>query len=187
LQRKDLNAIEKALSFKRYLDEHRCTQEDLARRLKIDRSTIANLVRLLELPEDVRAAVARGDVSSGHARALLPLGDDRAQSLLCKQIKEEGWSVREIERIVKERIQQEDAEPLASETPARNARRPGADQVATLEQELRVATGTRVDIRQTGKSKGRIVVHFANHDEFERLRSMLLGRPGESGSKRKAG
>ena len=74
LQRKDLNAIEKALSFQRYLDEHDCTQEDLGKRLKIDRSTIANLLRLLELPQEVQRAVQQGDITQGHARALLAAG-----------------------------------------------------------------------------------------------------------------
>ncbi len=83
LQRKDLNPIEKALSFQRYLEEHHCTQEDLGNRLKIDRSTIANLLRLLELPEPVQAALGSGKISAGHARALLPLGDcARADSVL---------------------------------------------------------------------------------------------------------
>ncbi len=71
LQRKDLNPIEKALSFRRYLDEHRCAQEELAKRLKIDRSTIANLMRLLELPPPILEAVQTDKLSAGHARALL--------------------------------------------------------------------------------------------------------------------
>ena len=71
LQRKDLNPIEKALSFKRYLDEHHCTQDDLARRLKIDRSTIANLMRLLELPGCILDSLRHGTITAGHARALL--------------------------------------------------------------------------------------------------------------------
>ncbi len=79
LQRKDLNAVEKALSFKRYVDEHRCTQDDLARRLKIDRSTIANLMRLLELPGSILDGLRKGTITAGHARALLPLGDEHEQ------------------------------------------------------------------------------------------------------------
>jgi len=70
LQRKDLNPIEKAMSFRRYIDEHKCTQEDLARRLKIDRSTLTNLMRLLELPTLVQDALRNGSVTAGHARAL---------------------------------------------------------------------------------------------------------------------
>ncbi len=79
LQRKDLDAIEKALSFRRYLTEHKCTQDDLAKRLKIDRSTIANLMRLLELPDVIQQAVQSDKLTAGHARALLPLGDEAQQ------------------------------------------------------------------------------------------------------------
>ena len=85
LQRKDLNAVEKALSFRRYLEEHQCTQEELATRLKIDRSTIANLVRLLELPDPVLDTLRGEKISAGHARALLPLGDDAEQVKFCKK------------------------------------------------------------------------------------------------------
>ena len=77
LQRKDLNALEKAASFQKYLDQYGCTQEELAGRLKLDRSTIANLIRLLELPEAVQDAIRRGKITQGHARALLPLGDEQ--------------------------------------------------------------------------------------------------------------
>jgi len=97
LQRKDLNAIEKAMSFKRYLTEHRCTQEDLAKRLKIDRSTIANMMRLLELPEEITDAIQREEISAGHAKALLSLGSQREQMAFVQRIQQEGWSVRETE------------------------------------------------------------------------------------------
>jgi ParB/RepB/Spo0J family partition protein len=76
LQRKDLNPLEKAASFQLYLDQYDCTQEELAGRLAIDRSTVTNLLRLLELPTMVQAALRAGAISQGHARALLPLGDD---------------------------------------------------------------------------------------------------------------
>src|SRR5215475_3429991 len=79
MQRKDLNALEKAGSFQQYLSMYGCTQEELAGRLSIDRSTVANLIRLLELPEQVRNALASGSISAGHARALLPLGDEHQQ------------------------------------------------------------------------------------------------------------
>jgi len=97
LQRKDLNAIEKAMSFKRYLTEHRCTQEDLAKRLKIDRSTIANMMRLLELPDVITDSIQREEISAGHAKALLSLGSQREQLAFVQRIRQEGWSVRETE------------------------------------------------------------------------------------------
>ena len=176
LQRKDLNAIEKALSFKRYIEQHRCTQDDLARRLKLDRSTIANLMRLLELPERVLEDLRTGKITAGHARGLLPLGDEAEQIAFSERIQREGMSVREVERLVQERIEQEDGPRLAVVSANGNRRRPRAprsEQVASLEQELRIALGTKVDIRQTSRGKGRIVIHFAGHDEFERLRELM--------------
>ena len=107
LQRKDLNPIEKALSFQRYLREHNCRQEDLGKRLKIDRSTIANLLRLLELPDLVQDALRSGSISNGHARALLPLGEEREQIDFCNRIRRESLSVRDTERYVQERLRRD--------------------------------------------------------------------------------
>jgi ParB family chromosome partitioning protein len=173
LQRKDLNPIEKALSFKRYLDEHHCTQEELAQRLKIDRSTIANLMRLLELPEPVIDSVRRGRLTAGHARALLPLGDEHLQNQFAQQLDDQQWSVRETEKQVQQHIREEDSEPLTVVGGPPKAKRTKNEQLASLEQELRVALGTRVDIRQTAKGRGKIVIQFNSHDEFERLRQLL--------------
>ncbi len=182
LQRKDLNPIEKALSFKRYLEQHGCSQEDLARRLKIDRSTIANLMRLLELPESVLTAIRNGQISAGHARALLPLGDEILQIEFCQRILEEGLSVRAVESEVQQRIHQEDgpilglvggSEASTGGGKSTASKRTRSEQLASLEQELRIAVGTKVDIRQTSRGRGRIVIHFSNHDEFERLRRLL--------------
>ena len=179
LQRKDLNPVEKAMSFKRYLDEHDCAQEDLAHRLKIDRSTIANLMRLLELPETALEALRRGDLSAGHARALLPLGDERLQVEFCERIRQEGLSVRAVEALVKERLQEEEAPVLgiAGGTEGKK-KRTRSEQVASLEQELRMALGTKIDIRQSAKGRGRLVIHFGSHDEFERVFALLTDQGG---------
>ena len=115
LQRKDLNALEKAASFQRYLDEYGGTQEELAGRLKLDRSTIANLIRLLELPEAVQDALRRGKITQGHARALLPLGDEREQVAFCERVQKEGLNVRQVEALVHEAI-------AAVRRPSRNRR-----------------------------------------------------------------
>lgn len=176
LQRKDLNAIEKALSFKRYLDEHQCTQDDLAQRLKIDRSTIANLMRLLELPAAVLEAVRTGAISAGHARALLPLGEEHEQVQFSEQIVGEGWSVRETERRVSDTIRdvEDNILDMSGERKSKS-KRTESDQVLSLEQELRIALGTKIEIRQSKKGRGKIVVHFSDHDEFDRLRALLNG------------
>jgi ParB family chromosome partitioning protein len=182
LQRKDLNPVEKALSFKRYLEQHQCTQEDLAGRLKIDRSTIANLMRLLELPEIVLDAVRRGDVSAGHARALLPLGDESQQIEFCEQVRAKGLSVRAVESLVQEKVRQEDGPVMGVVGGDARRRRTRNEQLASLEQELRMALGTKVDLQQTARGRGRVVIHFSNHDEFERIRSILTDSGGADAS-----
>jgi ParB family chromosome partitioning protein len=173
LQRQDLNPIEKALSFRRYLDEHRCTQDGLAGRLKIDRSTIANLMRLLELPTPIQDALQAGKISAGHARALLPLGDDAIQVDFCQKVIKEGMSVRAVEQAVREKIAAEDNFGVSSTTRRKRAR---DRQIESLQQELKQALGTKVQIRNGSGQRGQIVLHFNNAGEFERLRAILAGR-----------
>lgn len=176
LQRKDLNAIEKAESFQRYINQYQCTQEELAARVQVDRSTIANLIRLLELPAEVKRMVQEGDISQGHARALLPLGDEQEQIDFAQRIKKEGLSVRATEQGVQDRIRALDGDGLRIVDAEGNSRPIGTsrnEQISALEQELRTALGTKVDLSQTAKGRGRITIHFKNHEEFERLRLLL--------------
>ena len=174
LQRQDLNPIEKALSFRRYLDEHGAKQDELAKRLKIDRSTIANLMRLLELPDQVQQLLSAGKVTAGHARALLPLGEESLQIDFCESIIASGWSVRETERQVHERVAEEDADPLTGSSSSSNNRANNkSHQITSLETTLRHALGTKVEIRQTARGNGRIILHFKNNAEYERLHDYL--------------
>jgi ParB family transcriptional regulator, chromosome partitioning protein len=178
VQRKDLNAIEKAESFQRYIDQYHCTQEEVATRVNVDRSTVANLIRLLELPPDVKRMVQHGEISQGHARALLPLGDEQEQIRFAARIDMEGWSVRATEQAVQDRIHSVDSDGLRIVDEEGNSRpvgvgKPRSEQIASLEQELRTALGTKVDLSQTAKGRGKITIHFKNHDEFERLRQLL--------------
>ncbi len=185
LQRKDLNAIEKAMSFKRYLTEHQCTQDDLARRLKIDRSTIANMMRLLELPDVITEAIQREEITAGHAKALLSLGSVKEQVATMKMIQQEGWSVRETEARVAEAV----AEAAASEDGYLKAiprRRPTkSDQLSALERDLKMAIGTKVDITQSSRGRGRITIHFTSIEEFDRIR-MLLNQAAAKAQQRAA-
>ena len=177
LQRKDLDAIEKAMSFRRYIDEHECTQEDLAKRLKIDRSTIANLMRLLELPEQLQSWVQNEKITAGHARTLLPLGDESQQLEFARQIIDESWTVRETERRVAAHLLEEDAiNPSAKANrsgPRSGPRKRGTPHLASLEQQLRLSLGTKTEIRQHNNGKGKIVINFANPEEFERLFALI--------------
>ncbi len=184
VQRKDLNAIEKATSFHNYLQQYGCTQEDLAKRIHIDRSTIANLIRLLDLPEGVRQMVVEGDLSQGHARALLSLGEEEEQTKFAKRIKQEGLSVRATEQAVQNQVHALDDDLLrlvtadqfegAEDQPAPKASATRGEQIAALEQELQNALGTKVALQQNAKGKGRITVHFASLEEFDRIRAILV-------------
>ena len=171
LQRKDLNAIEKAMSFRRYIDQHRCTQEELAGRLKIDRSTIANLMRLLELPAPIKNALQSGKLSAGHARALLPLGEELIQVDFLNDILREGMSVRATERAVAERITSDD---LGGGKRTRRSRTT-SNQVALMEQELKTALGTNVNIKPGSKGRGKIEIKYGSEAEFQRIRQILMG------------
>jgi ParB family chromosome partitioning protein len=173
LQRKDLNPVEKALSFKRYLDEHRCTQDDLAQRLKIDRSTIANLMRLLELPGCILDGLRQGTITAGHARALLPLGDEHQQVALAERIQKEGLSVREIERLVAEQVSEDEPEEADVLPGPGSKKRTQSDQIASLEQEFRHALGCKIEIKANSKGKGKLTIYFQTHEEFEHLRAQL--------------
>jgi ParB family chromosome partitioning protein len=176
LHRKDLNALEKAASFHRYLEQYGCTQEELAGRLNMDRSTVANLIRLLELPEPVQEAIRQGKISQGHARAMLPLGEEREQVAFCERIQKEGLNVRQTEEMVQEQVQQADRGPLGvigrDGKPAR-ARKGRSEHIAALEQELRAALGARVKLSHDARGRGKLEIHFQNHDEFERIRQHI--------------
>ena len=184
LHRKDLSPLEKAASFHRYLQQYGSTQEELAARLELDRSTIANLIRLLELPEPVQQALRERKITQGHARALLPLGDEREQIDFCRRIATDGLSVRQTEAMVQETIEQADAEPLAliardgTQSPLRRTVTP---HVAALEQEFRAALGLRVRLTHNARGRGKLVIHFSSHEEFERVRQHVCG-PGPSAS-----
>nr|WP_197231179.1 ParB/RepB/Spo0J family partition protein [Novipirellula artificiosorum] len=181
LQRKDLNPIEKALSFKRYIDEHKCKQDDLARRLSIDRSTIANLMRLLELPDAILDMLQAGDLTAGHARALLPIGDEEIQNRTAAKIKEETWSVRATETHVAELLKAEEDEETGKKVvnATRQKRRTVSPQIEAMQQEMRMIFGTKVEIKSSARGRGKITLHFTDPDEFERLRELLsdAGKP----------
>ncbi|MFP6613728.1 MAG: ParB/RepB/Spo0J family partition protein [Pirellulales bacterium] len=181
LQRKDLGPLEKATSFLKYLEQYQATQEELAKRLSVDRSTIANLIRLLELPGPVQQALRNQKISAGHARALLPLGEEDEQLVFCKRIQTEHLSVRATEKLVNETIRQADDDSIHVIDEDGNRRKmpsSGARHLAALEQELRAALGTRVEINQSAKGRGKITIQFASHEEFDRISTYLKGHGG---------
>jgi ParB family chromosome partitioning protein len=167
IQRTDLNSIEKAQGFHEYLERFRMTHEELAQRLGLDRSTVTNLVRLLELPPEVQTAVRVGQISAGHARALLAVTHRDRQVSLCKEIIARGYSVRATEALVRE---QKPASPVVSSGKSAPAK---TSHVSAIEDELRGSLATRVEIRLKGKDKGQIVLGFDSNDDFERLVEVL--------------
>ncbi len=173
LQRKDLNALEKAASFQRYLDEYGGTQEELAGRLKFDRSTISNLIRLLELPDAVQDALRRGKITPGHARALLPLGEEREQVAFSERIQKEGLNVRQTELLVQEKIAAADGDDTERQAGAGKPSRRPSDHVAALEQEFRNALGVRVKITHDARGRGKVVIAFGSHEEFDQVRAHI--------------
>ena len=202
LQRRDLDALEKAVSFKTYLAAWGCTQDELAKRLSIDRSSVTNLIRLLELPEGVQQRLRAGEISMGHARALLPLGDEHEQVKLAQRIVTEGLSVRAIEGEVQEILRADEDDPALADddgvstavadgegdddfvspaAPAATKRKPGRPatkrtaQVQAVEAQLRRALGTKVVVHANGKGAGRIVIPFGDLDEFQRLLQQITG------------
>jgi ParB family transcriptional regulator, chromosome partitioning protein len=182
MQRKDLNPLEKAAAFHKYIEQYACTQEELASRLNLDRSTIANLIRLLELPQAVQESIRRGEITQGHARALLPLGEEREQIEFCKRIQREGLNVRQTEALVQQTIEAADTEPLSIIDQDGNSkpvkRRATQEHVAALEQQFRAVLGVKnVTITHNAKGKGKIVIQFRNHDEFEQIRRQVCAAP----------
>ena len=174
MERKDLNPIEKAMSFKRYIDQHQCKQEALATRLGLDRSTVANLMRLLELPKQIIDQVTSGTLTAGHARALLPIGDEDAQLTLANQIQSEGWSVRMVETHVSEMLRSEQESEEGTLPPkGGKTKRVVTPHIDALQTELRHQLGTKVEIKQTAKGRGKITIHFTSADEFDRIRAIL--------------
>jgi ParB family chromosome partitioning protein len=164
LQREDLNPIEEASAYRRLSDEFHLTQERIAAAVGKDRASVANYLRLLRLPEEVRAELASGRLSMGHARALVALGDAQGQRRVAREIVARGLSVRETEALVKKI-----AEPPAP-------MRPESKDVHTraAEERLRFALGTRTRIVRKQKG-GRIEIDFANEDELQRIYEKLTG------------
>jgi ParB family transcriptional regulator, chromosome partitioning protein len=169
IQREDLNAIEEARAYRRLIDEFHLTQEAIAGAVGKDRSSIANLLRLLRLPEELRAAVAAGTLSTGHARALLALSDAAAQRRAAREIERRGLSVREAEALVRKMLEPPAGTPPAGHTADVHTR--------AAEDRLHLALGTRVRIVR-GRKGGRIEVEFRTEDELHRLFEQLVGSSG---------
>ncbi|HSJ24524.1 MAG TPA: ParB/RepB/Spo0J family partition protein [Longimicrobiales bacterium] len=168
LQRAQLSPLEEAEGYQRLAEEFSLTQQQVAEVVGKERSTVANSLRLLQLPSSVRQLLREGALSAGHARALLGLENDHRMAELARQATEEGWSVRDVEARVKR-----------SRKPGRKAQGAAAARDAgerELEETLQRLFGTDVKIRAGRGGKGRVEIPFYSHEDFERIFETLSGQ-----------
>lgn len=183
LQREDLNPLDEAHAYRRLVDEFGLTQAQVADRVGRDRSTIANTIRLLGLPDPVQKLVAAGEISAGHARALLGLEDERRVIELARAAARDGLSVREVERRVRQRRGRDGTRRKAS---GRAASPHASAYAARAEQALARALGTAVRVRfegagpgaGAGANRGRIEIPFRDAGDFERIVEVIVGVGG---------
>jgi len=162
IQREDLNPIEEAQAYRRLADDLQLSQETIASAVGKDRATIANYMRLLRLPVEVRNDLASATLSMGHARALLGLADDVAQRRVAREVVSRGLSVRETEALIRRETTASPVRPTPIADPNTRA----------AEDQLKLALGTRARIVRRGDG-GRIEIDFANEDELQRLYERL--------------
>ena len=174
IQREDLNPLEEAQALQRLIDEFDLTHAQAADAVGRSRAAVSNLLRLLELPADIRTLVETRALEMGHARALLTLAPQAAIAL-ARQAAEHGWSVREVEHRVQQLASgQVSGGNGAKKTKAAKAR-PQAD-IATLERELAETLGTRVNVLHGRAGKGRLVIHYADLEALDGVLERLRGR-----------
>jgi len=178
LQRSDLNAMEEARGYQRLIEEFRLTQQQVADAVGKDRSTIANLLRMLGLPEAIRRLLEGKRITAGHARAILTLGDERSMIALANDIVAHGLSVREAEQRAR-------PQPVPASAPAKrpssahpgdgNNTAPNDPTVAAATNELRKHLQTDVSIALTSNERGYLKISFYSADDFDRLMDLILG------------
>ncbi|MCB7128434.1 MAG: ParB/RepB/Spo0J family partition protein [Candidatus Brocadiales bacterium] len=167
LQREDLNPIERAKAFWELMEVFGLTQEQVGKYVGMDRSSVANTLRLLELSIEIQEHVSRGTISQGHARALLAAKGESLQQRLCQRVIDEGLTVRQTEAL---------AASVSKNTRRKrqNGRNGNNHNAREHEDRLSMALGTKVQIRYSG-SKGKVVIHFNGNPQFEDLMSRLCG------------
>ena len=171
IQREDLNAIEIALAYQNLIEQYNLTQDKLSEKVGKNRATIANYLRLLKLPAQVQVALQNKEVDQGHARALLGLDKPSLQVKLFNEIKEKGYSVRQVEEMVKAL---NNGETLKS---GRRTLKPAGkklpEEYAELQGRLRDMFSTKVQMTCSGQGKGKITIPFASEEELERIITTL--------------
>ncbi|MDO5303212.1 MAG: ParB/RepB/Spo0J family partition protein [Clostridia bacterium] len=162
MQREDLNPIEEAEGINQMIKTYGLTQEEVSKSVSKSRPYITNALRLLKLPENVQSLVTEGRISSGHARALIPVTDNKVQQDICDRIINEGLSVRKVEEIVSD----------LGKPRKKHVKKVKSADTVHVENELKNIYGTKVNIKEKGK-KGTIELEYYNHDELNRLIELL--------------
>jgi ParB family transcriptional regulator, chromosome partitioning protein len=176
VQRAELSPLEEADGYRRLIDEFGYTQKEVAESVGRERSTVANLLRLLQLPASVQRLVSDGSLSMGHARALLGLGDERRIAELARRATTHGLSVRAIEEQVRREKSPGGTTPVK---PARRSRGQATDaHLRRIESELQSQMGTAVRIHVEKGNAGRIEIPFYGEEDFQRVIELLLGSDG---------
>lgn len=164
IQRADLNPLEEAAAYQQLIDEFGLTQEEVAARVGKSRVSVANVVRLLRLPDEVKAALLNGQITEGHARALLAADNPETMIRLLKTVTQQGLNVRQTEELV--RRQTAESQPKVKEDPS-------PDTVA-LENRFREALGTKVRLFRSKKG-GKLVIHFYSEEELQAIYDAIVG------------
>lgn len=163
MQREDLDPIEEAEGISQMIETYGLSQEQVSKSLGKSRPYITNQLRLLKLPEEIRKMVSDGRLSSGHVRALITIDDEEKQIKLAVQAVEQGMSVRQVEALAKAN---------KNVKKSKSAKKKKSADVKRVEEDLKVALGTKVNLNQNGK-KGKIEIEFYSKDELERLIELL--------------
>ena len=167
IQREDLGSVEEARAYKALIDEYDLTQEELAKRVSKSRTAITNSMRLLQLDDDVLELIENGELSAGHARAILAINGKRNQYKAAREVINDGLSVRQTEKLVKS--YNSDREKQQKKHTETEEEKNKALYIAAVERELTEAMNTKVSIRSTGKSKGRIEIEYYSEDELNSI------------------
>jgi ParB family chromosome partitioning protein len=180
LQRDDLSPIDEAAGYQRLTEEFQLAQAEVARLVGRDRSTVANLLRLLRLPEPIKALIQDGKLSEGHARALLAVSDESAMIGLAQEVVDGGWSVRELENRTRDQSSASRPTGTPEEPPeprARSAQKMPTADVRRVEDALRKRLGT--DVRVTARRRGRgfLSISYYSNDDLARVLELILGEP----------
>ncbi|ASJ20749.1 stage 0 sporulation protein J [Brachyspira hampsonii] len=177
IQRSDLNAIEVARSYKKLIYDLNIKQEELALRVGKSRSTISNSMRILDLSENIQNLILESKITEGHARAILSLNDENEREEFAKEIVEKGYSVRECERIVKERknnisnnSNNEESTENKSEIKKENKKDPN---IKKLENDLEKIFSTKVNVIDKNGKEGKIIIEYYSSDDLSRIMDML--------------